>query len=156
MKLTGTKVVALYLHSPTRLQVVLGPLRGMSTLLFAVDYVTFVHGWLRYFCSRLMKLLCSRLIALRVGVECNVVRTQKNGDRAWCVIDPVRGALRDVLTHTHTHTHKWRKKDKEGNKTDTHITYKHAHNAFVRCIGLRHFLELPAWLEMGTDGGRDG
>jgi len=44
MKLTGTKVVALYLHSPTRLQVVLGPLRGMCTLSFAVDYITFVRG----------------------------------------------------------------------------------------------------------------
>jgi hypothetical protein len=122
--------------------------------LFTVDYITFVHGWLHYFCSRLITLLlftvdyltfvygwlhyfCSRLIALRVGVECNVVRTQKNGDRAWCVIDPVRGVLRDALTHN---THILRKKEKERNIIHTHITYKHVHNTFIRYISLRHFL----------------
>jgi len=60
------------------------------------------------------------LIALRVGVERNVVRTQENGDRAWCVIDPVRGALRDVLIHTQTQMKEERQRRQQNAHTYTY------------------------------------
>jgi hypothetical protein len=54
MKLTGTKVVALYLHSPHTSSGRTGPTTR--------NEYAFVRGWLRYFCSRLITSFCSRLI----------------------------------------------------------------------------------------------
>ena len=153
MKLTGTKVMALYLHSPTRLQVVLGPLRGMSTLLFAVDYVTFVRGWFRYFCSRLITLLLFMVdcVTCRGRMQCrsNTEEWRQGVVRYWS--SAWRAAWRThsharARAHTHTHTQmKEERQRRQQNRhththTHTHITYKHAHNAFIRYIGLRHFL----------------